>query len=156
MHVRADVLTKYLPEVDPSVIFHRRIGDSIRIDRFGKVECLRRAPADTITASLSRISRRHLALRFQGVGRNPCSPPGVTPDIDFDLTVEVRVAEDRRSARLDISGGVDEFPSFEMYSSANGRDGDAVTLFRRRASDSPFDLFGGAVRGIKVSQVIEA
>ncbi len=152
MHSRIDILMRH---GTLSSIRRKEVGQTIRISRFGNVLCKKRAdPENTMEISeLRQINSDSLAFSFSGNGANPCTPPvSPSPEINYALDVSIMLAPDRGSASIRVKGGIDEFPSFEMYAAANDDFKNAVTLFRRRASDSgPKALFGEAVRRIDVS-----
>lgn len=154
MHVSVNILTKSLPVVEPTAIIRTRIGRTIRVNRFGRITCSDVASSKTIDAKIVSRSKTSVRLRLEGEGDNPCSPPVVTPAINFDLRVSVEVTPDREKASLKVRGGVDEFPSFEMYAAINGRISDSTTLFRSRASNDPFDLYGPPVRRVSVQKTL--
>jgi hypothetical protein len=154
MHSRVEILLRHGVV---SAIKQKRIDPTIRIDRFGKVECKNRASTDTMRISkVQQVASHHLRFSLSGAGANPCSPPGITPDIDYTLAVGVFLTSSGRLATINVAGGVDLFPSFEMYASVNNDAKNVITLFRLPASESPFDLRKGAVRKVKVSRRVVA
>lgn len=153
MHSRVDLL---LTNGIFSAVRRKQMGLTVRLNRFGKVECKKRASTDGMTVGeVRKIAPNHFRFRLSGAGKNPCTPLLMpTPDIDYDLTVNIVLTSGQKSARVQVAGAVDEFPSFEMYAAVNDDFDRATTLFRREASRDPSDIAGPAGRKIAVNRVI--
>lgn len=146
MHSRVDILLRHGTLAAAS---SKQIGSTIQVDRFGVVVCNKRASTESIRISSVREAPANtLRFNLSGEGPNPCSPSIATPDIDYSLDVSITLSLDRKRASMRVIGGIDEFPSFEMYAVVNDDFDETLEVFRRRASPSPFDLIGGAERRV--------
>ena len=131
------------PKAETSVTT-RRVGKTIAIDRMDNVICSKTAKvAQSLDVSkMKRIGSRSFAWDLTGFGRNPCNLPGMfnklTPKIDYELRVKVAFERDRRAAKVEVAGMIDEFPAYEMYAKCN--DGPTYTLFRKGPTGSPWKL----------------
>jgi peptidoglycan hydrolase-like protein with peptidoglycan-binding domain len=152
MHSRVDLM---LTDESFSAIRRKKMGRTIGVDRFGTVTCKKTASTDEMTVGeVRQTTPNQFRFRLTGKGKNPC-PALPTPDIDYDLTVDIALTSGRKTARVNVKGAIDEFPSFEMYVAVNDDFERVVTLFRRPASHDPSDLAGPAARAIDVTQEIK-
>jgi peptidoglycan hydrolase-like protein with peptidoglycan-binding domain len=152
MHSRVDLL---LTEGSFAAARRKQMGRTIRVNRFGNVQCRKTASTDAMTVGEVReIAPGRFQFRLTGEGRNPCTSV-LAPTIDYDLAVEIAVPSSRERAQVKVTGAIDEFPSFEMYLVINDDFGRVTTLFRRPASSDPSDLAGPAARKINVTQAIK-
>ena len=146
-----------------SSISGKRTGLTVRVDRFGNVLCEKRAKKNIMKiGKVRKIAPNQIRFSLSAKGaRNPCVPwwtKPTTPLINYQLRGDILLTSNRRRAKVHVVGAIDEFPSFEMYAAVND-DFDPnriITLFRKKASDDPTDIIGGAVRGIDVTHELKA
>lgn len=71
------------------------------------------------------------SVALKASSKNPCisiATVKITPNLDYEGTIRITLAEDRKSAEIGFEGLVESYPAFEMYASVNG--GDPQTIFQ--------------------------
>ena len=69
---------------------------------------------DNNSVKVSRLSNNIVKTQFKLSGGIPLVPEWLVPDIDADITVEIR-QEEGEEAKYRISGSHDGFPAYELY-----------------------------------------
>ncbi len=75
--------------------------------------------------------KQRFTLKIKAASKNPCvkiGPLAVSPNLDFEGTINVAITDDQTSAIVTFTGKVETYPAFEMYASVN--DGQPETVFQ--------------------------
>lgn len=70
-------------------------------------------------------------VQIKAASKNPCvkiGPVGLSPNLDFEGTIRVALADDQTRAIVTFDGNVEMYPAFEMYASVN--DGQPEMVFQ--------------------------
>jgi len=100
--------------------------ETIEIDcTSGEEKCREHGTTDSMHFENFTVSEdgRMYSLDIKASSRNPCLKVvnvKVSPNVDFNGTITVQVAADRKSARVRFVGVVETYPAFEMYAAFNG------------------------------------
>lgn len=83
---------------------------------------------------------KRITFRLRGEANNPLVP--LSPDIDWDLGVQIEIDSGREIATFQLSGLIDPFPAHECYLSVNQRTPITVYSLSPLPDTDPWNLVG--------------
>lgn len=136
--------------------------ETIEVDvKTGEEKCRKLGDTENMHFSDVEIHDDKLGCSFalKASSKNPCisiATVKIMPNLDYEGTIRITCAEDRKSAAVSFEGLVEAYPAYEMYAAVNG--GEPQTIFQVPIAEgaSRADILGAPTRIVSAQVQVTA